>query len=153
MCAKRSTVFRIEPRHVRLRMRASDKESAIHELLGMLAEAGDIPDRAAAEKVIFDREASMSTGMEDGIAIPHGKTDTVHSLQAVVGVHPQGIDFDAADGSPSHIFVLTLSPASKSGPHIRFLAQISRLLHSPQTREKILAAESEQEVVRLLGMG
>lgn len=150
MCAKRKKFFDIQPQQVRLRMQAADKNSAIKELLDVLTDSGLVPDRDVAEQVIYEREESMSTGMEDGIAIPHGKTDTVDSLLVAVGLHPEGVDFDSVDGELSRIFILTLSPASKSGPHIRFLAQVSRLLRKSSVRDMLLSAKTEEEVVKIL---
>ena len=92
----------------------------------------------------------MSTGMQNGIAIPHGKSDTVNSLVAAVGLRPEGIDFDAIDDQPCSIFVLTVSPVNRTGPHIQFLAEISRLLNDASVREELLSADTEEEVLRIL---
>ena len=66
------------------------------------------------------------------------------------GIHRTGVDFEAMDGQPSRIFILTLSPASRTGPHIQFLAEISKVLSDSALREKILTAETAEEIVRLL---
>jgi len=131
-------------------MMAETKDEAIHEMLDVLETAGVLPDRAAAEKVVFERERVMSTGMECGIAIPHGKTDTVDQLIVAVGIKREGLDFDCADGQPARMFIMTLSPVSRSGPHIRFLAEISRLLHTADVRERVLNAADSREVVAVL---
>ena len=85
-------------------------------------------------------------GMHHGIAIPHGKTDTVSSLVAVIGVKREGIEFDALDKGVSTIFVMTVSPANRAGPHIQFLAEISRLLNDEAVRKKIVGAQSSEEI-------
>ncbi|MBP5786749.1 MAG: PTS sugar transporter subunit IIA, partial [Kiritimatiellae bacterium] len=98
----------------------------------------------------LERERRMSTGMQNGIAIPHGKTDAVDCLIAAMGVKREGVDFGALDGEPSTIFVMTVSPDSRTGPHIQFLAEISRPLNDPAVREKILAATTPDEILRLV---
>jgi PTS system nitrogen regulatory IIA component len=137
----------LQPNLIKIGMAASDKDSAIRELLDVLDAAGMLPDRATAEQVVFDREKIMSTGLESGIAIPHGKTDTVASLVVAVGTAPAGIEFACADGQPARILLLTLSPATTSGPHIRFMAEVSRVLRDAAVRDRILAARSAMEIV------
>jgi PTS system nitrogen regulatory IIA component len=133
-----------------LNLESTAKNEVIEEMLGLLERAGKIPDRKAALKAIVDREKKMSTGMQNGIAIPHGKSDTVDGLVAALGVSKNGIDFESLDGQPSHIFVMTLSPVNRTGPHIQFLAEISRLLNSPQAREQLLDAETEEDVLAVI---
>jgi PTS system nitrogen regulatory IIA component len=99
---------------------------------------------------ILDREQKMSTGMQHGIAIPHGKTDSIGELITAVALKPEGIDFDSMDESLSKIFVMTLSPATRVGPHIQFLAEISKLLCQEQLREKLLAAPDAETALALL---
>lgn len=141
----------LHPEHLKLNLKGEDKESIIRELLDLLEANGTLPDREAAEKAIFERESCMSTGMEQGIAIPHGKTDSVQRLLVAIGLKPEGIDFESGDGKPAKIIVLTLSPASRSGPHIRFIAEISTLLQEAALREKLLASSNPQEMLQILG--
>lgn len=135
---------------VALALKASTKEQVIEELVDLLVQAGRVKDRKAALKAVLERERKMSTGLQNGIAIPHGKTDTVETLVAALGIKKDGIDFDSLDKQPSTIFLLTLSPASRTGPHIQFLADISRTLHDPAVRKKVLGATTEEEVLDLL---
>lgn len=126
------------------------KPGVIEEMIDRLTAAGKLPDRDAALKAVRDREAKMSTGMQYGIAIPHGKTDAVDSLVAAVAIHPAGVDFEALDGQPCRIFIMTISPASRTGPHIQFLAEISRILNDASLREQILSATTADQICRLL---
>ena len=135
---------------VTLHMRSTSKDEVVEELVGLLTDTGLIDDPVAACKAVKEREQKMSTGMQFGIAIPHGKTETVKSLVAAVGIHPQGLDFNAIDHQPCHIFILTLSPIDRTGPHIQFLAEISRLLNEPDIRDRILKAASSEEIIALL---
>ena len=119
----------IQKEGLTLSLQSKDKQGVIEELLDSLVRADRIQNRKPALKAILDREKKMSTGMHNGLAIPHGKTETVDSLHAAIGLSPQGIDFNSQDGKPSQIFILTVSPVNRAGPHIQFLAEISRLMN------------------------
>ena len=140
----------LRPEVVKLRLEATTKDEAIRELVQILDDAGCLPDPAEALRVVEGRERVMSTGMENGLAIPHGKTDTVPQLVVAMGLKPAGIEFDSVDGDPATILLITVSPASKSGPHLRFMADVTRLLRDGEMREQVLTAASPSEVVGLL---
>jgi len=131
-------------------LKADTKKGVIEEMIGRLVTAGKFSGKTAAVQAVLAREEKMSTGMQNGIAIPHGKTDTVDQLVAAVGIHHAGIDFAAMDAKPSHIFILTLSPENRAGPHIQFLAEISKVLSRPNLREQLLTAASTDELLNLL---
>ncbi len=131
-------------------LKADTKQGVIEEMIAFMVASGKFTDGAAAAQAVLSREAKMSTGMQNGIAIPHGKTDAVGQLVAAVGLHHAGVDFAAMDGKPSHIFILTLSPENRAGPHIQFLAEISKVLSRPQLREKLLNATTTDERLHLL---
>lgn len=135
---------------ISLDLKGNDKEEILAEMVELLAASGHIRDKEAVLKAVTDREKRMSTGMQNGIAIPHGKTDSVDCLVAALGIKREGIDFGALDGQPSTIFVMTVSPDSRTGPHIQFLAEVSRPLNDASIRAKILSAASREEVLRLL---
>ncbi len=135
---------------IALHLAGASKEAIIDELLAIAARSGKIKDLAAARKSVLDREARMSTGMKHGIAIPHGKTDAVDDLVACIGVADKGVDFDALDEEPCRIFIMTLSPAGKTGPHLQFLAEVSLLFKSAEKRSAILAASSSEEILAIL---
>lgn len=135
---------------ISLSLKGETKEAIIAEMVDLLVASGHVLDRDAVFKAVLERERRMSTGMQNGIAIPHGKTDAVDTLVAAMGVKREGVDFGALDGEPSTIFVMTVSPDSRTGPHIQFLAEISRPLNDPAVREKILAATTREEILRLV---
>jgi PTS system nitrogen regulatory IIA component len=135
---------------VALNLKGRTKEELIEELLVVATRSGKISDIGAARKAVLERERRMSTGMKHGIAIPHGKTDAVKELVACIGVSEQAIDFDALDREPCRIFIMTLSPADKTGPHLQFLAEVSLLFRSAEKRAAILAAKSPDEVLKVL---
>jgi Na+:H+ antiporter len=139
----------LTPRLVSSDLTGSTKGEVIDELLDLLDRSGLVKDRDAAQEAVRQREESMSTGLQFGVAIPHGKTDAVDRLVCAVGLHRAGVDFDAMDGEPSHIFVLTLSPLSKPAPHVQFMSTISQALNA-EGRQRLLACANADEMYRAL---
>jgi len=133
-----------------LHLKGTTKEEIINELLDLLVAAKKIDDRSSAFTAIMDREQKMSTGMKHGIAIPHGKSSTINDLVACIGVSDAPVEFDALDNEPCRIFIMTLSPMEKTGPHLQFLAEISLLFKSAEKRQELLNAASEEEVLKVL---
>lgn len=131
-------------------LKADTKEGIIEEMVDRLVAAGKISDRNGVLNAIMERENKMSTGMQNGVAIPHGKTDAVKSLVAAVGLQKAGVNFDSMDGSPCTIFIMTLSPVKRTGPHMQFLAEVSRLISQPSERERLLASRTHAEIYELL---
>ncbi len=131
-------------------LKGETKDAIIEEMIDMLDIAGRLPDREAALAAVFEREAKMSTGMQFGVAIPHGKTESVQTLVAAVALKPEGVDFAAIDGEPSKIFVMTLSPISDTGLHIQYLSEISKLLNQPVLRQSMLEAQTEADMIAVL---
>jgi len=135
---------------INLHLKGSTKDEIINELLDILVAAGKITDRKAAFSAVMDREQKMSTGMKHGIAIPHGKSNTIQDLVACVGISDKAVDFDSLDHEPCRIFIMTLSPVEKTGPHLQFLAEISLLFKSAEKRQEILSSKSPEELIKIL---
>jgi PTS system nitrogen regulatory IIA component len=133
-----------------LNLKGSTKKEIINELLDILVRTGKIQDKAAALNAVMDREEKMSTGMKHGIAIPHGKSAVIADLVACIGISVKPVDFDSLDHEPCRIFIMTLSPVEKTGPHLQFLAEVSLLFKSAEKREEILNAKTPEEVLRIL---
>jgi fructose-specific phosphotransferase system IIA component len=144
----------LDEENILMELKSTTKEGVIGELLDLLVQNGRIKDRNAALKAIMEREQKMSTGMQHGIAIPHGKADaaTVDKLVTAFGIKREGIDFGSLDGKPSQIFIMTISPVNRTGPHIQFLAEMSQILNDPQKRENVLNAKSAHEVMEILSV-
>lgn len=140
----------LTPETVNLHLKGSSKEEIIDELLDMLIQAGKVKDKAVARACVLDRERKMSTGMKHGIAIPHGKTDSVSDLVACIGISDQPVDFDSLDQEPCRIFIMTLSPIDKTGPHLQFLAEVSLLFKSAEKRQEILSTTNKADIIRIL---
>lgn len=135
---------------VNLHLKGKTKDEIIGELLDILVASGKVTDRAEALSCVLDRERKMSTGMKHGIAIPHGKTDSVSDLVACIGISDNPVDFDSLDQEPCRIFIMTLSPISKTGPHLQFLAEVSLLFKSAEKRQDILSAKTKEDVIKIL---
>lgn len=130
---------------------ARDKRGVIEELVGLLADAmGTVTDRDAVIKAVWDREELMSTGIGQGVGIPHAKTNAVDRLHAVFGRSDAGVDFSALDSKPVHIFFLLVAPEDLSGPHVKALARISRLLKQSYFRQALMDAKKAQEIMTII---
>jgi PTS system nitrogen regulatory IIA component len=137
---------------ISLHLKGTSKEEIINELLDILVVAGKVEDKTVAFEAIMDRERRMSTGMKHGIAIPHGKCGALSDLVACIGISDNPVDFDSLDGELCRIFIMTLSPLEKTGPHLQFLAEVSLLFKSSEKRAEILKAESPEEIIRILSV-
>ena len=127
-------------------MEAADKSDAIRQLVQAVAKAGKCTDEQELLKAVFDREAIRSTGIGRGLAVPHGKCDSCDQLVMALGKPASPIDFQSIDEQSVDIVVLLGSPRNKTGPHIRALAHISRLMLMPDFRAALTQAASPQEV-------
>ncbi len=126
-------------------LKGDTKEAALNEMLDRLAHDNRVKDLPLARSVVWEREQSMSTGMQHGIALPHARTDAVSSLVCAVGMKRSGIEFGSIDGEPTRIIVLTLSPESASAPQIRLISTISQVLDE-FGRKALLSSESPGEM-------
>jgi fructose-specific phosphotransferase system IIA component len=135
---------------IKLPLESQDKPDVLREMVQILQDAGKIDDFDGALQAVQEREDKMSTGLQDGIAVPHGKTPVVSSLQLAIGVSPIGIDFDALDGNPTHLFFLLLAPPDQAGPHVQALAEIAKLAQSKAFCRALIHAESAEEIVELM---
>ena len=128
------------------------KEAIIHELVGLLVKAGSIKERDVSRivQILMKREALGSTGIGQGVAIPHGKSDTITKLVAAFGVSRAGVNFDSLDGEPVSLFFLLIAPEDSAGPHLKALARISRLLKDKHFRDGLKAAKDEPTLVRII---
>ncbi|TVQ27854.1 MAG: PTS sugar transporter subunit IIA [Spirochaetaceae bacterium] len=127
-----------------------DKNEVIKSLLDLICKSGRVKDPERALRDVIEHEEGMSTGMENGIAIPHAKTDAVDELVACIGVTKRKIDFENLDRKPSQIFIMTLSPRGGTGPHVQFLAEISKLLKDAKMRKRIVKAKNDRELLDIL---
>ncbi|HTL48250.1 MAG TPA: PTS sugar transporter subunit IIA [Verrucomicrobiae bacterium] len=135
---------------IKLNMQSTEKEDALKELVDVLTETQPITDKKSVVKSLIERENLGSTGIGQGIAIPHGKTDLVKELVAVLGVSHKGVNFEALDGEPVYIFFLLVAPKDTAGPHLKALAQISRLLRDSYFCELMKRCKTPDEIFELI---
>ena len=105
---------------------------------------------AGAIRAILNREQSSSTVQPDGIAIPHGRVASVSDVVFMLGIHPKGVDFGAPDGLSTHLFAQILAPQSCGVGYIQFLAQLCQRLLDSSIRERLMRAETQEEVCAAL---
>ncbi|MDE2825502.1 MAG: PTS sugar transporter subunit IIA [Gemmatimonadota bacterium] len=131
-------------------LRATQKQEVIEELAAALTASGRISDNREVLQAVLEREKIMSTGIGKGVAIPHGKCKAVDRLVGVLGIKKEGVDFQSLDEQPVYLFFLLVSPLNVSGPHIRALAHISRLLRHDNLRKQLIAAEDPRDALALI---
>jgi len=130
-------------------LEAVDKWEAIEVLTDLLIAAHEIrlTDRGEVLQALTVRERSLSTGLEHGLAVPHGAVECVSEIIACLGVSRTGVPFESMDGKPAHLIVLLVIPKGSFQQHVRTLAAIARLASNPELRRRIIAAENAREVV------
>lgn len=127
-----------------------NKFRVIEELLDLAVNAGKVRDRERALKDLIEREQYLSTGFENGLAVPHAKSEAVGEMVLVFGLNKEGVDFDSLDGKPTHFVFLLLSPMDTSGPHIQTLALLARNFQKPDNISRLKSASGAEEVIQIL---
>jgi fructose-specific phosphotransferase system IIA component len=139
----------LDPQCVVVPLQAANKRDAIDQLVDAMATAGRISDAATVKKAVWDREQQRSTGIGEGLAIPHGKTSAAPRLTLAVGRLAQPIEYDSIDRKPVRLVVLLVSPPEKTSEHIQALGRISRLMTSAEFREQVYSATDAEQLVEL----
>ncbi len=137
----------LSPEQIRVPLRSSDKQSIIEELVDLLPVNGD--SRGRILDAVMERERVMSTGIGKCVAIPHGKTEAVKGMLGAFGRTASPVPFDAIDDEPIQLCFLIVSEPRTTGPHIRTLAQISRVLNNSRCKDALLRAETAEDVLAI----
>ena len=140
----------LPPALIKVDLRAADKEEAFEEMVSLLVSAGRLRDRRAALDALREREAKMTTGIGNGLALPHGKTPAVTGLAVALALSRDGVEYDAMDGQLVHTIVMVLAEINNPGPHIEALAEVSRLFSLPGFGEKLRDCRTSAEVLELI---
>jgi mannitol/fructose-specific phosphotransferase system IIA component (Ntr-type) len=143
----------LNPDAISLRLKSRTKREVLVELVELLESSHGFASQGEVLDRVLRREAMMSTGLFPGAAIPHGKARSVDRMAAACGLSPEGVDFESEDGRPTHLFVLLVSPENATTPHVRLLANISRLLKDDSVRRGLLAARSPEEFLAVVRGG
>jgi PTS system nitrogen regulatory IIA component len=130
-------------------LQARDKKGVLEELTLPVAQITKA-DHKELVRVLIEREHLGSTGIGGGIGIPHGKLKTLSELVLGVGLSRKGVNFDAIDKKPTHIFFLLLTPDDSAGIHLQLLAQISKLLKDEEFKNRLLEAKDREDLIRVI---
>ncbi|RFU68266.1 fructose-specific PTS transporter subunit EIIC [Bacillus sp. V59.32b] len=133
-----------------LHLASREKEQVIDELVGKLADAGRLNDRKAFKAAILKREEQGTTGIGEGIAIPHAKTTAVKTPSISFGRSDPGVDYESLDGQPAHLFFMIAASEGANDAHLETLARLSTLLMDEAFRKKLLSASSEQQIISII---
>ncbi len=134
---------------VRVQLKGKSKDEIINQMIAIVNNSNKITDIEKVREAIFEREKIMSTGVGNGFAIPHGKTDAVIDIVAAFAVTEEPIDYDSLDEQPVRLIFLLVGKDSMVGPHIKLLSRISRLMNKEEFRSKLLKATTEKHVIEI----
>ena len=140
----------LDPSSVVIDLRAKNKKEVLEELCSALVALHPTLDRDTMVGILLDRERLGSTGVGEGVAIPHGKMNDLDGIIACFGRSQGGVEFEAVDNEPVSLFFLLFAPENSAGTHLKALARISRLLKRPSVRKELRHASSKQEMFGIL---
>ena len=140
----------LKPANIKIPLESKTKAEAIAELVNVLAASGDVTDAKKVLDAVLEREQTRTTGIGNGLAIPHGKCTGTKDLVMAIGRAGTPIDFQSIDGRPVSIIWMLASPPDKTGPHIHALARISRLMTLDKFRAQLLQAKTPQEAFDII---
>lgn len=137
---------------IALQLKANSKEEVIKEVVDLMYSTGNISDKEKYEKLVFERENEGTTGVGDGIAIPHGKSSVVKRPTLVAAVIPEGVEYESLDGKPVNLLFLIAAPDTKDNIHLDVLSRLSTLLMDEEFRKKLINAKSKKEFLQYIDM-
>jgi mannitol/fructose-specific phosphotransferase system IIA component (Ntr-type) len=142
----------LRPELIKVGLEAKDKWDAITQLIDLAKQAGEIPPehRDKILETVFERERSMSTGMEKGIAIPHASLALIDHVVGAIGIARTGIPFESLDGQPASLIILLVIPKDKFQQHVRTLAGIARLFNHDEMTRALRQAKNPDEAMEII---
>jgi len=138
------------PDAITIDLKAQNKKDAISELVEMLTKAKKIKKTSDVIETVLEREKLGSTGIGQGVAIPHGKTDAVPEQIGALGISQRGVEFNALDGEPVHLIFFLVGPVEVAGQHLKALSRISRLFKDKFFRQSLREAKTVDEVIKII---
>jgi len=135
---------------IKAELESEDKDELFEEMIDVLVRTKTEYDRETLIDAISERESKMSTGIGNGIAIPHGKTNAVKDICGVIGTSRAGIDYDSLDGEPVHVVFMLLAPIDSAGPHIKALQKIAILMKDRGFYQRLNDAKSSKEIYQII---
>jgi fructose-specific phosphotransferase system IIA component len=139
----------LEEQFVRTNLPGTSKEEIIDSMINLIGNSKNVLDKEKVRQAILEREKIMSTGVGNGFAIPHGKTDAVKDIVAAFAVTEHPVDYQALDEQPVRLVFLLIGRDSLVGPHIKLLSRISRLMNREEFRKELLESKTPQDVIEL----
>ena len=130
-------------------LEGNSKHDIINAIVELAAKSPKVLDKERLRESVFERERIMSTGVGDGFAIPHGKTDAVSDIVGAFAVTAEPIDYESLDEKPVRLVFLLVSKANMVGPHIKLLSKISRLMNKAEFRNRLLTQRSSKEIIEM----
>jgi len=140
----------LSPQVIVADLSSRDKADVLGELTAGLLKADPSLNRDEVIRVLMERERLGSTGIGDGVAIPHGKLKGLSGLMLAFGRSRAGVEYDSMDGKPAHLFFLLVAPEESVGIHLKALARISKLLKDSAVRRRLLEADSAADLVNII---
>jgi PTS system fructose-specific IIC component len=140
----------LKPKAIIMEMKSREKIAALKELVDNMVANKTVGNGEELQKALAKRENLESTGIGNGIAIPHARTDAVNDLTLFFARSKDGVDFSAIDGKPSHLIFLIASPVNKKSEYIMALAKLSRLLRKQEVRQLLKDAGSPDEIMKII---
>lgn len=147
---KMNIIDLLKPDAITADLKATGKNEVLAELTDAILKVENGLDRDEVINVLQERERLGSTGIGEGVAIPHGKLRDLKHLVISFGRSREGVDFDSMDGRPAHLFFLLIAPEESVGVHLKTLARISKLLKNSMVRNRLLAASGAEEVYSII---
>lgn len=143
----------LSPDAIVTELNSTTKDGVLEELSEVMERVSGLQLKEQLIRALEEREMLGTTGIGDGVAIPHGKLKDVKVMMAAFGRSKRGLDFQSIDGKPAHIFFLLVAPEEMPGPHLKALARISRLLKEPSRRKALMEAGTKEDIYRLISEG
>lgn len=140
----------LTPQRIRVPLRGAGKDEVIRALVDALAETGAVTDADDVLRAVRAREEVLSTGIGNGVAIPHGRSDAAPGLTLAAGIVAQPVDFDAVDARPVSLVFLLVGPESAAGEHVKALSRVVRLVRRDDVRERLIAAATAEEFLAIV---
>ncbi|MDR2521964.1 MAG: PTS sugar transporter subunit IIA [Spirochaetaceae bacterium] len=138
------------PEFIKADLESEEKEEVFEELVDHFCRVAHLQVREQVLTALREREAKMSTGIQNGIAIPHGKSPAVEQVYGVLGVSKKGIDYDSLDGNPVHLVLMILAPPVEAERHLHLLQRMAEVLRNPGFYKEVIAAENAAAIYSIV---
>ncbi len=135
---------------VKIPLENFDKNEIIEEMVNLIDHSVNLTNKSQILEAVLDREAVMSTGVGDEVAIPHAKSEGISDIFAALGITKEPVDFNSLDNKPVRLVWLLVGPQDKTGPHLKALSRISRLMHKKDFRERLIRTELPKDMIDII---